>query len=58
MECYKLAFGMSPEHGSSVLTSWQRDEEASRAAIAAAVHSAMTFGYRLSLQRHKLVGLP
>lgn len=58
MECYQLSFGVSPEHGKQVLTTWTKDEAASAAAVKAACDVAMRHGYRLTLQMHKIVGLP
>lgn len=48
------------EHASarSVITGHVRNDELSRASIARTVQVAMQYGYRVSLQTHKLLGLP
>lgn len=58
MEHYKMTFGVSPEHGRQVLTHWERDDARSALATKTACEVAMRHGYRLTLQMHKIVGLP
>lgn len=58
MEHYQMTFGVSPEHGEQVLTNWKRDDERSAVAVETACSIAMRHGYRLTLQLHKIVGLP
>lgn len=58
MEHYTITRGISPEHGESIILDHKRDSVASASATETAATVAMRHGYRLSLQVHKLVGLP
>lgn len=57
-DVYRRVFSIDPESLRQVLTSTERDLEAGARAAQLASRLALDHGYRLTVQMHKLVGLP
>lgn len=57
-DCYDVTLTYDAAAAASKVSASRRNEEQSKAAVARAVELCMRYGYRMSLQTHKLLGLP